>query len=408
MPRRIDIKRANGLIEEGYELQDENIKKACDVWLEAWKIVKSMAASIEELDELPFDYFISNWVDDLDMALENAGMEDRRYLRKRLEFLKELTEISGDPEFKRGIAETYFYLGETEKSKEKFEELIREHPNYFWGYIGYGDVLYELGDEKAEELYTRAIEFADEDEMDVIYERFGLLYDNAEEKVREVMNKIADPKRIKKYKAYRKAIADVCLRVLEDISEEAINSAKMLGIARGKAVLLRDEDEADIFWEFVLYEYRKDGKNPIEIYGKAENDVEAEVLRGMLSSYTSLFRIISASKLKCEVELEDLLNGGKIKVVNINLSKTAKPGVLIFTRIIPLEFNVTQGGFLFDKRHERQIINKYRKLMKKLKYDESANRFIAFFKINRMYGLNVEYRDVVEGKNEGENEKERY
>ena len=62
MPRRIDIKRANGLIEEGYELQDENIKKACDVWLEAWKIVKSMAASIEELDELPFDYFISNWV----------------------------------------------------------------------------------------------------------------------------------------------------------------------------------------------------------------------------------------------------------------------------------------------------------------------------------------------------------
>jgi len=96
--------------------------------------------------------------------------------------------------------------------------------------------------------------------------------------------------------------------------------------------------------------------------------------------------------------------GGKIKVVNINLSKTAKPGVLIFTRIIPLEFNVTQGGFLFDKRHERQIINKYGKLMKKLKYGESANRFIAFFKINRMYGLNVEYRDVVEG----ENEKERY
>ena len=85
--------------------------------------------------------------------------------------------------------------------------MIREHPNYFWGYICYGDVLYELGDEKAEELYTRAIEFADEDEMDVIYERFGLLYDNAEEKVREVMNKIADPKRIEKYKAYRKAIA---------------------------------------------------------------------------------------------------------------------------------------------------------------------------------------------------------
>ena len=39
------------------------------MWLEAWKIVKSMAAGIEELDELPFDYFISNWVDDLDMAL---------------------------------------------------------------------------------------------------------------------------------------------------------------------------------------------------------------------------------------------------------------------------------------------------------------------------------------------------
>lgn len=108
-----------------------------------------------------------------------------------------------------------------------------------------------------------------------------------------------------------------------DISE-AINSAKMLGIARGKAVLLRGEDGADIFWEFILYEYRKDGKNPIEIYGKAENDVEAEVLRGMLSSYMSLFRIISASKLKCEVVFEDLLNGGQIKVINVNLSKTVR------------------------------------------------------------------------------------
>lgn len=45
-------------------------------------------------------------------------------------------------------------------------------------------------------------------------------------------------------------------------------------------------------------------------------------------------------------------------------------------------------------------MKKYRKLMKKLKYDESTNRFIAFFKINRTCSLNVEYRDVVEGYDE--------
>jgi len=42
------------------------------------------------------------------------------------------------------------------------------------------------------------------------------------------------------------------------------------------------------------------------------------------------------------------------------------------------------------KKHERQRTGKYRKLMKKLKYDDSANRFIVFFKINRMYGLYAE------------------
>lgn len=404
MLRRIDIKRANGLIEEGYRLRDENVRRSCDVWLEAWKIVRFMALSLEELDMLPFDYFgpsISDWVVDLDRALYKAGMEDRSYLYKRLEFLKELIEISDDPEFKRSFAETYFYLGEIGKSKQEFERLIKEHPNYFWGYIGYGDLLYKLGDKRAEEFYTKAIEFADKDEMKAVYERFGLLYDDAEKRVREVMSRIADPKIIEKYKAYRKALADVSLRILENIGdEEVINSARLLGIARGNAVLLRGEYEEDVFWEFVLYEYRKDGKNPIKMYGKAENDIEAEILKGMLSSYTSLFRIISTSKLRCEVELEDLLNGGKIRAININLSKTAKPGLLTFIRIIPLEFNVTQGGFLFDGRHERQIMKKYRKLMKKLNYDESTNRFIAFFKINRTYGLNVEYRDIVEGHDE--------
>jgi tetratricopeptide (TPR) repeat protein len=398
--RRIHIRRVNSLIEEGYELQDEDVGEACNVWLEAWKIIRQMAVSVEELDRMPFDYCISVWLDDLDMALHNAGMDDKSYLYKRLEFLKELMEIESNPKFMRSEAETYFYLGEIEKSKEKFEELIRRYPCYFWGYIGYGDLLYEIGDSRAEELYTKAIEFADEDEMDVVHERFSQLYDNAEEKVMEIINKIANPERLEKYRTYRKTLADILSRVADNIEDEMINSAKMLGIARGRTVVLKDEDETQAFWDFVLFEYRKDGKSMVEAYGKAENDAEAEVLEGVFSSYTSLFRIICTSKLKYEVELEDLLNGGRVKIVNINLSKTARPGLLFFTRIIPLEFNINQGGFLFDERYERQIMKKYRKLVNKLDYDESTARYMAFFKLNRTYGYTIEYRDVI-GEEEG-------
>lgn len=346
--------RIDRLIEEGYRLLREDKKaEACDVWLEAWETLKATLDTEEE--GFFYNYYIMEWLVTLDMCLGGLGVSDQTYYHKRLQFLEDILEEFKfkNFHFKRSEAETYYRVGEVEECIRRFEELLKEHPDHFWGYISYGDILYKVGDERAEEVYTKALEVSTEEEMDVIYERFGWLFEDAEEKVSEIIQKNT-PEILESYKAYRKMLKDLYQRAMDKVDRNMIfDCARMFGVVEGGELAFNDEYEDSAFSDFFLSEYRaeREGKSMIERYGGAKDNVEAEMVKALTSSYTSLFRIVSTSWLRGEVELEDVLNGGKVSVTNINLSKTADQGALYFTRIIPLEqLNINQGGFLFDNK----------------------------------------------------------
>jgi hypothetical protein len=79
----------------------------------------------------------------------------------------------------------------------------------------------------------------------------------------------------------------------------------------------------------------------------------------------------------------------------IGFSQTATPGLLMFTRIVPLrDFSMTSGmTFVFPASQEKFLLNEYPKLARKIPSPrESVRRFIAFFKLNRRYGQEVLFR----------------
>lgn len=93
--------------------------------------------------------------------------------------------------------------------------------------------------------------------------------------------------------------------------------------------------------------------------------------------------------------MEDILNKkDNIPLMDIALSKTAVPGILLFTRLIPFkDFNMTSGaGFVFPGELEKYLLKRYKKLRKKVESDsESVKRFVAFHKLSKSSGLKVKY-----------------
>ncbi len=204
---------------------------------------------------------------------------------------------------------------------------------------------------------------------------------------------------VKKYKKYRKVGQALNNQVLETFGDGRIGEAtRLLGIRKGKTIILEDENQMQPLMDFTLYDCRQDGKNAVEQYqaeigGKTK--IERELLAGMLHSYTSLFRVESIRKAESALVLSDLLTEQEpVKIIDLGFSETAVPGLLIFLRLIPLDdFNMSAGfSFIFSGDREEHLLRQHKILLRKVKSEETAvKRFVAFFKLNQRIGLGMGY-----------------
>ena len=210
--------------------------------------------------------------------------------------------------------------------------------------------------------------------------------------------------RIRKYQQYRGIAQKLSEKVIEKFTDNQSLKVvgKLLGITEGTTVVLDSEEELNFVMDFSIFEYQVEGKNFVQRYQEDETakktEIETEILAAQGLSYTSLFKITETDPVNATVTLSDLLNNNQeLKIININLSQTAYPGTLIFTRIEPFaDFNVSSGMFaLFSGDSERSLLKKMKIMMRKIKSDsESVQRFVAFFKLNRKEGLMTKTAEV--------------
>lgn len=201
----------------------------------------------------------------------------------------------------------------------------------------------------------------------------------------------------KKYKEIAIALNQKMIRSSYLNQDILLKSGKLLGIVRHGTLVFDSEDETSALMEFALNE-RVKSKTVVEIYREkvgGENDIEKEILDGLISSYTSLFKVIYVSERRNRIVLHDLLNRREnIEIIDISFSKTAIPGLLLFIRVVSLkDFTKTSGvSFAFRGDREKYIIRKYREISKRIKSrSESLKRFVAFYKLNKTHGIEVRY-----------------
>jgi transposase len=129
-----------------------------------------------------------NWIQDLESELWNAGLGDRQFLRARIAFCEEaLKRFPTDDDLlienrKRALAESYYELGETEKSELLYREWLQQDPQWGWGWIGWSDnyrfTWTELRDwNRCEQLLREGLSIAEvRDRVDIL-ERLAELYE---------------------------------------------------------------------------------------------------------------------------------------------------------------------------------------------------------------------------------------
>lgn len=203
---------------------------------------------------------------------------------------------------------------------------------------------------------------------------------------------------IETYQQYRNAGRELNQKIMNQCLEPGVikASARLLGLAEGETIVFESDREPSVLMDFALHEYRVNNQNAIERYAETvggRNDMEHALLVALRSSYTSLFKVIA--KDESTLLLNDRLRKQyHINLVDISLIKTAHPGLLLFTRLVPLKvFNMTSGVvFVFRGDVEHYLVKQHKKLEKKVKSESgSIKRFVAFFQLQRANGMDVRY-----------------
>jgi hypothetical protein len=142
---------------------------------------KSGMQSIREFDErFRGTQSLFNWIQDLEDALWNAGLEDRQFLTARIAMCEEgLRRFATDDELmtenrRRALADSYYELGETGKVEALYHDWLKVDPRWGWGWIGWSDchrfTRTELRDgDRSEQLLREGLAIAD------VRDRFDLV-----------------------------------------------------------------------------------------------------------------------------------------------------------------------------------------------------------------------------------------
>ncbi|MGH9752260.1 MAG: SEC-C metal-binding domain-containing protein [Blastocatellia bacterium] len=204
-PDVINSEMIDRLIEQGYDLVESNQRGAgCTIWLNVWEIMKPRFTpamkSIDDVELVPDRWrSFANMCCDLEMELHNAGIDDRAFYERRIQFCREFCALFPESDstilhnMKRAVAESLFAIGKPDEGERAFKALVEEFPDFAESYFGWGDMygVFILNKQmqpdfdKAERIYRLGLERVTEGQ-EVILER---LEDLEEERKKYLSNR---------------------------------------------------------------------------------------------------------------------------------------------------------------------------------------------------------------------------
>ncbi len=153
------------------------------------------------------------------------------------------------------------------------------------------------------------------------------------------------------YKQFRETGRTLNVALVKQLPTRAVpESGKKLGIFKADTLILSNDDEIAVLYDYCLYHYRRGGKNVIERYLEqsppASDSTEMLLLQAMLKAYFSVFRIESIEPHRGAM-LRDLVTDRSLHLFDLAVSATAMPGIILAGRMITLPpFTMSSGALI--------------------------------------------------------------
>jgi tetratricopeptide (TPR) repeat protein len=189
-----DTDKFRKLIEDLEWIDDSKEEQKLNIYRTFWEKLKTVYiiphrySSFEQLrDHYEWsdepEWFISEYEMELGNAMiGKAESELQDLANERIELCTDVLKLLPNTDeinllnYRKAIGETYGRMGDYLKADECFQSLTEEHPNWVWGYIGWGS-LYTFKDEhrdleKATRIFNIGLDRCKED-RDVLLERLN-------------------------------------------------------------------------------------------------------------------------------------------------------------------------------------------------------------------------------------------
>ncbi len=153
---------------------------------------------------------------------------------------------------------------------------------------------------------------------------------------------------VSRYKRLRAAAFDLNNRLVTRLSKEAmLEGARKLGMLRRGTLVFDSEDQSAVLMDYCLYDVRFKGRNVIEEYliespPDSESD-EMTCLRAKQHTIYSLF-VVESVERGFGVRLRDLRSNEVHLVVDMGLGSSARPGLVLASRLLFYDDLATTGG----------------------------------------------------------------
>ena len=157
--------------------------------------------------------------------------------------------------------------------------------------------------------------------------------------------------RIDRYKEWRAAGRDLNLALIKQLPQAALpECGKKVGLVKAGTLILNNDDEIAVLYDYCLHHYLRGGKNAIERYLEntppPSESREATLLNAMLDSRYSVFKVLEIRPHQ-GASLLDLVRGDTLGLMDISVSETGEPGLVLSGRILRLEdFHLSSGTLI--------------------------------------------------------------
>lgn len=158
----------------------------------------------------------------------------------------------------------------------------------------------------------------------------------------------SDTEMLDRYRAARALGRDLQVRMVKELPKPALpECAKKLGLVKSGTLIINQDDEIAIAYDYCLHHFRRAGKSLIErTLESSSDDQEIAWLKALTEARFSVFMVEVITPHR-GARLVDLIHGDTIELIDLGLASTGQAGLILLGRVVTFDdFQLSSGTLI--------------------------------------------------------------